>query len=46
MKTFSLGSWTSLGRLVWHWDLILDLTFLLPRIALPLKIGLFWIAIT
>jgi hypothetical protein len=37
MKTFSLGSWTSLGRLGWHWDLILGLTFLLPRIALPFK---------
>jgi hypothetical protein len=37
MKTFSLGSWTSLGRLIWHEDLILGLAFLLPRIALPFK---------
>jgi hypothetical protein len=37
IKTFSLGSWTSLGRLVWHGDLILGLAFLLLRIALPFK---------
>jgi cytochrome oxidase assembly protein ShyY1 len=37
MKTFSLGSWTSLGRLVWHEDLILRLAFLLSRTALPFK---------
>jgi hypothetical protein len=46
MKTFSIGSWTSLGRLVWHGDLILGLAFILQELPFLLKVSLFWIAIT